>query len=278
MGVLFNDEGATPQTAAHRTGPENGVLHFNDDGSFDYSALAGFTGIDSFTYEASVGGTVGAESALIYVVPTYVGDAATTLDLLALTPDEQIAANYVAYLGRGADADGFEYWVEEYALNQSKMSQHEVLEGIASSFAIGDEAKGLYPFLTDPWDATDADIESFVGSVYDHLFNRTPDAAGLAYWTNQIKQTLAGGKFVGTVVIDMVGGAQNTNDGQDITTAMGKVAVTLDYVQEQQQHHTTWAGDSDLAAATSLLDAVTSDPQTVLLGIKNVDAIIEAHP
>ena len=28
-GVLFNDEGTAPQSAVHRTGPENGTLDFN---------------------------------------------------------------------------------------------------------------------------------------------------------------------------------------------------------------------------------------------------------
>jgi hypothetical protein len=48
-------------------------------------------------------------------------------------------------------------------------------------------------------------------------------------------------------------------------------------VHEQQQHHVVWAGASDVAAATTLLQAVTADPQTVLVGLNNVDALIAAH-
>ena len=72
-------------------------------------------------------------------------------------------------------------------------------------------------------------------------------------------------------------GAQDNAAGNDITTLMGKVAVGLEYVHEQQEHHTQWAGAADTAAATALLSAVTSDPQTVLAGIKNADTIIENH-
>ena len=73
-------------------------------------------------------------------------------------------------------------------------------------------------------------------------------------------------------------GAQDTAAGQDITTLMGKVAVSLDYVQEQHERNTGWLGASDVAAATALLDPVTSDPLSVLAGIRNAEDIIAAHP
>jgi hypothetical protein len=80
------------------------------------------------------------------------------------------------------------------------------------------------------------------------------------------------------VLINIMSGAQNTPAGQDITTLMGKVAVGLEYVQQQEQHNTPWAGASDVSAATALLHPVTADPQTMLVGIKNADALIAAHP
>ena len=72
-------------------------------------------------------------------------------------------------------------------------------------------------------------------------------------------------------------GAQNTAAGQDITTLMSKVAVSLDYVHEQQDDGTVWAGASDIVAATALLHGVTDSAQTVLTGIKNADVLIAAH-
>ncbi|MFO1086757.1 MAG: hypothetical protein U1E21_19565 [Reyranellaceae bacterium] len=61
------------------------------------------------------------------------------------------------------------------------------------------------------------------------------------------------------------------------TTLMGKIAVSLDYVHDQQAHNTQWNGAGDTAAATSLLHAVTADPLSVLVGIKNAEALISAH-
>mgnify|MGYP000476368259 CR=1 FL=1 len=37
----------------------------------------------------------------------------TTLDLLALTSKQQIAATYAAFFGRAADAGGHAFWVGE---------------------------------------------------------------------------------------------------------------------------------------------------------------------
>lgn len=59
-GVLANDSDADGVlTASLITGPSDGVLVFNADGSFTYTPNDGFVGIDSFVYQASdgVGGT-----------------------------------------------------------------------------------------------------------------------------------------------------------------------------------------------------------------------------
>ena len=45
-----------------------------------------------------------------------------------------------------------------------------------------------------------------------------------AYWTGQIRETLQGGQFVGSVLVNIMSGAQDTSAGKDIITLMGKVA------------------------------------------------------
>ena len=59
---------------------------------------------------------------------------------------------------------------------------------------------------------------------------------------------------------------------------MGKVAVSVDYVQEQRERDITWLGASDVAAATALLDPVTSDPSSVLIGVRNAEELTERTP
>jgi len=209
-------------------------------------------------------------------VPVQVG-AATTLNLLALTAEQQIASTYAAFFGRAADAGGFAFWVGEFVQGLPTQGPAVLFANIASSFGISAEARALYPFLVDPFAASAGQISAFLESVYDNLFNRASDPAGLAYWTGQIQQTLAAGQFVGSMLINIMSGAQDTVAGRDITTLMGKVAVSLAYVREQQEHGTAWSGASDVAAATALLDAVTDAPQTVLTGVRNAETLIAEH-
>ena len=53
-GVLANDTaaGGATLTAVLVTGPAHGTLTLNPDGSFTYTPAAGFSGSDSFTYQA----------------------------------------------------------------------------------------------------------------------------------------------------------------------------------------------------------------------------------
>lgn len=60
-GVLANDQDVDGDslTALLTSGPSNGSLVLQSDGSFDYVADLGFTGVDSFTYQAFDGAVVG---------------------------------------------------------------------------------------------------------------------------------------------------------------------------------------------------------------------------
>jgi hypothetical protein len=273
-GVLFNDLNAS--TASPASGASHGTLQLAASGGFSYAPAASFSGIDSFTYHSGNGASSADAHGLLYVVPVSVG-ASTTLNLLALTAQEQIAATYIAFFGRAGDAAGFEFWVDQFQSGLPTQGAAALFANIASSFGVSDEAKGLYPFLVHPFGASDNQISAFLNSVYLNLFNRASDAAGLAYWTDQTKATLAAGQFVGSILVNIMSGAQNTVDGQDISTLMGKVAVALDYVHQQELRGTVWAGASDIAVATALLHDVTSDPLTVLTGIKNADNLILSH-
>ncbi|MGD9883406.1 MAG: DUF4214 domain-containing protein [Reyranella sp.] len=117
---------------------------------------------------------------------------------------------------------------------------------------------------------------SFLDSVYNNLFNRSSDTAGLNYWTGQIRQTLASGKFVGSVLVDIMSGAQDTVAGKDITTLMGKVAVNMEYVQEQQRLGSVWTAADDGAEARTLLQTVTADPLSVLVGVAQAHDLVVA--
>lgn len=276
IGVLANDDSTGPMTASLVTGPAHGTVALGADGHFDYTPDAGFTGIDRFVYNAS-GSTGQADGqVLIYVVPELPGST-PTLNLLALTAEEQIAATYVAFFGRGADAAGFQFWLDQFHSGQSTQGPAALLANIASSFAVSDEAKVLYPFLAQPHVTNDWQIYDFLYGVYSNLFGRSPDADGVAYWTGQVNHTLEQGGFVGSVLVDIMSGTQNPAGGpQDITRLMGKVAVSLAYVAEQQLFGTHWSSDQ-LAEARELVQAVSESPASVLMGITYAENVVLGH-
>ncbi|MFN6440948.1 MAG: DUF4347 domain-containing protein [Nostoc sp. DedSLP01] len=83
-GVLTNDTD-TENTALKATlvsGPNNGSLIFNSDGSFTYTPNAGFQGIDTFTYKANDAIT----DSNIATVNLYVGNQAPTVTLPSTNP------------------------------------------------------------------------------------------------------------------------------------------------------------------------------------------------
>ncbi|MDD2266038.1 DUF4214 domain-containing protein [Sulfuricurvum sp.] len=119
--------------------------------------------------------------------------------------NQQVAELYVATFNRAPDADGLDYWVNLSGLT---------IEQIAQSFFDQPETQALYP-------AGNTDAE-FVTSIYSNLFNRTPDAAGLAYWVNE----LANGNMTRSVMIEaMKDGAL----GADAILVANKAEVGLYY-------------------------------------------------
>ena len=98
------------------------------------------------------------------------------------------------------------------------------------------ESKELYPFLAFPSLDNSVWREQFISEIYDNLFNRGPDAGGLAYWSNILKgyqdQFNAGTitehvffEKVGSFILEVIAGATNSPAGQDVTSLKNKVEV-----------------------------------------------------
>lgn len=77
-GVLANDVGLAGATVSVVTGPANGTLTMNPDGTFNYTPNAGFSGSDGFTYSASLGGNSYPAQAMLNV--SFVNDAPVAAD------------------------------------------------------------------------------------------------------------------------------------------------------------------------------------------------------
>nr|WP_264010167.1 cadherin-like domain-containing protein [Mycolicibacterium flavescens] len=103
--VLDNDTDVDrdPVTATLVSGPANGTLTLNPDGSFTYTPNANFTGTDSFTYRTS-DGELDSNTALVTIAVTEVNDPPVANDDSFTTDeDRQLTGNV---LDNDTDVDG----------------------------------------------------------------------------------------------------------------------------------------------------------------------------
>ncbi len=163
-----------------------------------------------------------------------------------------VEAIYIGYFGRAADPSGDAYWLNEF--NSGGISE----AGMAASFSVQPEATTQYPFLANPSGATVAQIDAFIGSVYQDLFDRAPDSGGLTYWQSQLESNLGNPQAVGQFIVNVISGAQ----GSDQTTLMNKITLA-DYYTQQLSNADIPYTSSAAALAHSSVASVTSDPSTV---------------
>ena len=173
----------------------------------------------------------------------------------------QIGALYVGYFNRGADPEGLNYWV-----SQTQMSLVE----IANSFAVQPEATALYPFLAAPNLQSIPAIDQFITSIYQNVFERAPDAAGLVFWRNEILN----GKPPGRVVVDIESGAL----GDDKIILDRKTEVSVYYAEQfLLAGDNPWTAANDLADAQAVLDgdrAFWLSANAVAIAKANADELI----
>ncbi len=156
---------------------------------------------------------------------------------------DSVTKLYVATFNRASDTAGLDYWLNDSGLQ---------LEQIAQSFFDQPETQTAYPLSSTN--------EYFVEAVYDNLFNRAPDQAGLDYWVSELNS----GRIARSVfILAVINGAQNTAEyGNDATILENKTIVGLAY---------TNAGLNDVTKATEIMKGITDDYDTVLAAL----AIIE---
>jgi hypothetical protein len=154
---------------------------------------------------------------------------------------------YVAYFSRPADPAGLNYWTHEMAVNP------QAYQEISAAFSTSAEYRATYANM---------DNAGIVNAVYEHLFGRAAESAGLDYWANLLNQKAI---TIDNVVTQIAGGAQ----GSDLFAYNAKVAVAteftdrLDLPVEQQAYSGTAANliaanflatVKDLASASAGMD------------------------
>ncbi|MFA5233410.1 MAG: DUF4214 domain-containing protein [Sulfurimonas sp.] len=151
---------------------------------------------------------------------------------------------YVATFNRAPDAAGLDYWVNNSGLT---------IEEIAQSFFDQSETQALYPAET-----TTAD---FVTSVYENLFNRAPDAAGLDYWVGDLD---SGAVSKQNFILAVMNGALNTSVSQDATILENKQNVGLSFVNNNLD---------DVELAKTVMAEIDSSEDSVLTATAIISAV-----
>ena len=140
---------------------------------------------------------------------------------------------YVAYYGRPADSGGYAYWTDRLAKSD--------LAGTLDAFSQSPEFEDRFG---------DLDNEALVDGLYRQLFNRSPEAEGLDFYT----EALASGRSsLAEISLQIANGAQNT----DATILENKLTAAARFTE------TIWGPDAsslDASAdeAAAFLDTVNA--------------------
>jgi hypothetical protein len=244
-------------------------------GSFGDNQIDGGAGIDKVIYDMNFDDTfvkimdndtvhVGKNSDNLLNVEEIVFND-MTLNVHDLLIQDDISKIYIAYFGRSADPQGMEYWLNQvnHDLNNGR-SYSDSMFSVVSAFADSDEAEGIYTGIQNG-SMNDEALNTFITSIYQNLFDRTPEKAGLDYWVNDGKSLQEHGINIGTIVKTVIDGAQNTPENLDRTFMQNKAQVAWDYTMHYQLHSDTveWTEELHHLEAKNILNSVDTDHLSV---------------
>lgn len=172
---------------------------------------------------------------------------------------------YIAYFGRAADPTGLDYWTGEGTTTKA----------FAANMYAQAEFKSVYGSLT---------TEAQVNQIYQNLFDRDADAAGLLYWSKQIK---SGALELASIANDLIWAAQNNSGSADDKKALdNKTSAAISYTDEVKK---TTAGilaysaastdpfvaGANIEAAKTYFDGIDKDTASTSAGVTaSVNTII----
>jgi Ca2+-binding RTX toxin-like protein len=150
----------------------------------------------------------------------------------------QVQQLYIAYFGRPADPIGQAYWAGIIdAANGS-------IAAVQAGFSASTESQALY--------GNKSTIDK-VTAIYNNVFNRAPDAAGLAFWVAQIDSGKVS-QAQASWTIQQNAGAGDAATVQNKLTAAQAFTAQIDTAAEIQGYQGTGASD----AGRAFLNTVTS--------------------
>lgn len=112
---------------------------------------------------------------------------------MSVTTDQKIAAAYVAFFKRAPDQNGLEFWRAE--ATNSGLSDLDLLKSLASGFAQHPSFAATYGGLSN---------SVFINAIYQNVGGSPADAAGHAFWLEQLENGLSRSDFVASFVYGLL--------------------------------------------------------------------------
>ena len=167
------------------------------------------------------------------------------------TLESTVQSFYLAFFGRPADPDGLKFWAGQLGANGGDTGL------ITRAFADSEEAKVRFG---------DDTPEQRIAQIYQQLFNRAPEAAGLAFWSDAVKK---GHVSLADVAVTILEGAQ----GSDLGLSTLREQAVAAFTARVESSGSDYAGYAAIEAARVLVRAVTPGATQEQLA-KLVDAAV----
>ena len=157
--------------------------------------------------------------------------------------EERVMGAYLAFYGRPADAEGLEYW------SNRLVEEGGNVDSIIVAFGNSQEYNSRFGSYDD---------SELVANIYQQLFGRQPEKAGLDYYVGQLDTGSMNLQKISLAILDGV-------KGSDATTVNNKLAFSKIYAVDNSN------GDSRLSSVqlSQLVAKIDKSPQALVKAISN---------
>jgi hypothetical protein len=180
--------------------------------------------------------------------------------------DWQVTEIYLATLGDAPDNEGLQYWVDQMETNPAWTPTT-----VAQSFFDQPLVRQQYP--------ADQDVGTFINALYQNLFGRAADAAGAAYWRDELT---SGRVARNQMIIALIeGGWSNAAAATDMARFGNRVTVGLAFAAEQATRGIRYSALDTTAQAAlrqmgrDLIAGVSADTATRDQAIARIPGLLD---
>lgn len=167
------------------------------------------------------------------------------VSLLSEDETSAIAELYIAYFGRAPDANGLNYWADQFASGMS-------LARIASNFSNSTEYRSVF--------GDGPDTHTFVATAYQNVLGRHPDAPGAIFWRSLLE---AGGLSKEEFILQLLGGVKPASADR----------IYLDQKLDIGVYYSIIKGLSDLADASRAMALYDGSEGSVHEVVQFIDSV-----